>query len=670
MSEKNYDSIAKTICNKPSDISCDDCFRRKIGSICEGFSRCRISEKTNEQLDYVLSDIDNHTFLRACAGSGKTEVVGLKAAYEIKKWRVKNKGIAILSFTNDATNVIRDRVKQFSGKSKLYPHFIGTLSGFIYSYIVQPFSYKWTGYQGSKGDFSINIVDEDMETFSNHWLESFKCPIPYINSRSTNSIYAHQIGFDVIKKDFYFRIVHTTVWLKDYYRSESVQNYISKQREKRRFPNYLEERYIRESFSECKKRFWEQGFANFDDMNILAIRILRSEICDEMVNRFPVIIIDECQDLSGNELMVLEYLKNKGCCIHFIGDMNQSIYDFKMVTPENIESYVKDFKLFSLNKNFRSCKEIVDFSNRLIKNESSQSENVESKFGKQSLLYIEYNVPEEAVETYEQLLNKLNLTGSVNRVLVKQNSLKKRLERTTEDEFDRSEPLIVAIQLWKKKTPNHMGRALELAGFQISKWFGGGKTKQSYYCPKDINSIYAWRIFLMHVLNDMVNLQVLSDMNKTYGNWHRGSIEKLNLIIKDRYGIISDYDSNESREIENLVTSTNFRTSRGNTDKLISLSSEISVSNIPVMTIHASKGCTYDSILVISSTKESSDGGHWKKHWLQDDGEGKRIGYVASTRAKYLLVWGVPKLNARDRSLIESYGFISAKEVINKERED
>lgn len=89
------------------------------------------------------------------------------------------------------------------------------------------------------------------------------------------------------------------------------------------------------------------------------------------------------------------------------------------------------------------------------------------------------------------------------------------------------------------------------------------------------------------------------------------------------------------------------------------------VTDIPVMTIHGSKGCTYDTTLVISSENAQSEGGHWKAHWIEGDGEAKRIGYVASTRAKYLLVWGVPILKKKDRELLENYGFISSEEVTN-----
>lgn len=37
---------------------------------------------SEEQLDFILHPIDKACFLKACPGSGKTEVVGIKAAYE------------------------------------------------------------------------------------------------------------------------------------------------------------------------------------------------------------------------------------------------------------------------------------------------------------------------------------------------------------------------------------------------------------------------------------------------------------------------------------------------------------------------------------------------------------------------------------------------------------
>ncbi len=662
--EKTQENIAKIICEKPDSITCDECYLLSNGKICEGFGHCRISEKTAEQLDYVVSAKADNIFLRACAGSGKTEVVGLKTAYEMKQWDSYNQGMAVLTFTNDATNVITERVKQFIGKSNIYPHYIGTLSSFIHSYIVQPFAYRTREFEGKNSDFSFRIIDRDMPIYANHWLESYRCKISYIDSnKRLNPIYAYQVGYDMEKKDFYFYIGKNIVlWLKDYYTSDSFQAFVREKRQQGR--GTWEFQYVRDCFRECKKAFWKNGFATFDDLNYLAVEILVKIAGDKIASRFPVIFIDECQDLSGNELKVLCLLQKRGCAIHCIGDLNQSIYEFKRVEPKEIKEYVKDFSLKGLNVNFRSCKEIMELSERLINSTVSKSVIEKSKFGAHALIYIEYDDPEDTIGSYTKLLEKNSFLDKENRILVRQNSLRLQLEKSTHNDYDRKEPLIVAVQLWQKGLQQQMISALELAGLQISKWFGGGRTRINYYCPEEVNSVFQWRIFLMNVLNDILLSDKLSNFDMTYGKWHECARKELGDIIKKHYLIISDYDEKHSRDLENLINGKSYRVSVGNSNVVIG-ELKMGISNsIPIMTIHGSKGCTFDTTLVISSKSTKSKGAHWKEHWINGSGEAKRIGYVASTRARYLLVWGVPKLKKGDRDLLESYGFVNAKELL------
>lgn len=233
--EECQEKIANVICEKPAEITCEECYLLAEGEICKGYKQCRISEKTVEQLEYVLMSKEENVFLKACAGSGKTEVVGLKTAYEMKKWNLYNQGIAVLTFTNDATNVIIDRVRQFTGKSNTYPHYIGTLSSFIHSYIVQPFAYKLRGFKGKDGDFSFQIIERNMPIYTNHWLGTYQCKISYIDSKSNWSpILAHQMGYDMEKRDFYFYVGKNKMeWLSEYYTSVSLQSFIKEKREER-----------------------------------------------------------------------------------------------------------------------------------------------------------------------------------------------------------------------------------------------------------------------------------------------------------------------------------------------------------------------------------------------------------------------------------------------------
>ncbi|MCJ8346559.1 UvrD-helicase domain-containing protein, partial [bacterium] len=110
-------SIANSLCNKSKDLSFLECFTKHKNSIaCPSLLSCRIEEKSIEQLDYIMSSIEKNIYLSACPGSGKTETLALKCAYEFIRWNSVG-GIAVLTFTSCAASVISDRVSQFTGKS-------------------------------------------------------------------------------------------------------------------------------------------------------------------------------------------------------------------------------------------------------------------------------------------------------------------------------------------------------------------------------------------------------------------------------------------------------------------------------------------------------------------------------------------------------------------------
>ena len=84
--------------------------------------------------------------------------------------------------------------------------------------------------------------------------------------------------------------------------------------------------YLKKQIKECKLKFWHDGLANFDDMNLIAHRCLRDEtICHYISRKFPVILIDECQDLSVSELRILSFLIRARTTVHYIGDLHQAI---------------------------------------------------------------------------------------------------------------------------------------------------------------------------------------------------------------------------------------------------------------------------------------------------------------------------------------------------------
>ena len=98
----------------------------------------------------------------ACPGSGKTTLLVAKLAILANKWNYRTKGICVLSHTNAARDEIEKRLGHNAvGRYLLaYPHFIGTIHGFVDQFLALP----WLR---SKG-YPIKIVNTEL-CLSKRW---------------------------------------------------------------------------------------------------------------------------------------------------------------------------------------------------------------------------------------------------------------------------------------------------------------------------------------------------------------------------------------------------------------------------------------------------------------------------------------------------------------------
>lgn len=619
----------------------------------EKFILEKVREKTEEQLQYILLSINQNVFLEACAGSGKTEVVGMKAAYEINRWNNQIGGLAILTFTNEATETIQKRVNQFLNRSSLYPHYIGTLTGFIHGYISQSFGSIYIKNNKSETNRSYSLIEKDTSVFNNSWLTKYKFKTQYLtNSGGKLDIYAHQVYYDNKIEDFIINLFNTSVSLKEYYESKVYQDFVQALRAEKQQPWLLQYEYIKDQFKENKAAFYKDGFANFEDMYHLAYYVLKNNsfVAKQVVRRFPVIIIDECQDLSWVELAILKILDDAGATLHFVGDLNQAIYEFKDADPESTLEAVATFNCLKLTNNFRSHDSIVKVSTKVASISQKMTGHATCNFVRESVCYYEYNDIQSLKDKYIKFLKANNIAIKDSTMLVRQQKLKDILGNSQESPH----PILEAMHLWNKGVPSNQIQVLELVGQGLQKYFGVTKNKRSYYCPVSVDSLYRWRIFLKEYLNLFNEYpELMTFDNKTYGEWYKLFRENAINIINKAYKNLKPYDK-EERDFSKIKIICPSGTAKNN----IILNSITSKGNYPeINTIHAAKGKEYDSVMVISSERNTGQGdGHWKK-WIDEKGEGRRIGYVANSRAKYSLVWAVPILTDAEKSLIESYGF-------------
>lgn len=128
-----------------------------------------------------------------------------------------------------------------------------------------------------------------------------------------------------------------------------------------------------EAFKTYEELLAKKRFLDFSSMMSIAVNELQTnkELLKEVRDKYTHITVDEYQDVNPiqEELVRLLAGENSNLCI--VGDDDQSIYQWRGSTIENILKFTKRYKdvyTFPLPKNYRSTKLVVDCANTVIKN--------------------------------------------------------------------------------------------------------------------------------------------------------------------------------------------------------------------------------------------------------------------------------------------------------------
>ena len=111
----------------------------------------------------------------------------------------------------------------------------------------------------------------------------------------------------------------------------------------------------------------ERNAVDFSDIELMTIDLLRdenggqTEFAKELSKSLKVIIVDEFQDSNDIQYEIFRLLSQDKKNLFFVGDIKQSIYQFRGANPIVFQRLTKDpdFRVIDLNKNFRSCDEVI-----------------------------------------------------------------------------------------------------------------------------------------------------------------------------------------------------------------------------------------------------------------------------------------------------------------------
>ncbi len=124
---------------------------------------------------------------------------------------------------------------------------------------------------------------------------------------------------------------------------------------------------FKEKYNELKR---EENAVDFADLEFLSIELFQNEeVLSDIKNKYEYIFVDEYQDVNAVQEEIVKKISSNNAFM--VGDSKQSIYGFRGCNPKYFtDKFIRYEKkeggeAISLNKNFRSAKNIVNAVNNV-----------------------------------------------------------------------------------------------------------------------------------------------------------------------------------------------------------------------------------------------------------------------------------------------------------------
>ncbi len=292
-------------------------------------------DELNEEQRRAVEHIDGPLLILAGAGSGKTRVITNRVAYLIQ-WGIAPSNILALSFTNKASEEMRQRVAQLTGPDLAESVYLSTfhsLGADILRRDIDVLDYDKPFTILDQND-QISVVEEAMKELN---IDRSAIAPPKL------------LGM-ISRAKMEFREPENLKDLKHNPHMPRAQK--------------VYERY--------QRALRGLNAVDFDDLLCLPIEIFREneDIRQKYGERFQYVMVDEYQDTNRTQLILLRELVRDHQNLCVVGDDDQSIYGFRGALAENILEFEQMFdntEVIKLEQNYRSTNTILEAANALIR---------------------------------------------------------------------------------------------------------------------------------------------------------------------------------------------------------------------------------------------------------------------------------------------------------------
>ncbi|MGB6268634.1 MAG: UvrD-helicase domain-containing protein [Olleya sp.] len=308
-----------------------------------------LSQLNDAQLEPTLQK-DGPIIIIAGAGSGKTRVLTYRIAYLMSQG-VDAFSILALTFTNKAAREMKERISQIVGASEAKNLWMGTFHS-VFAKILR--------FEGHHLGFPSNFTIYDTQ-----------------DSQKLLGSIIKEMGLDkdlYKTKQVYSRISsykNSLITVKAYFNNPDLMEADAMARRPK----------MGEVYQAYVDRCFKAGAMDFDDLLLRTNELLTRfpSVLAQYQDKFRYILVDEYQDTNHSQYLIVRALADRFQNICVVGDDAQSIYAFRGANINNILNFQKDYddvKLYRLEQNYRSTKNIVGAANSVIEHNKTKLEKV------------------------------------------------------------------------------------------------------------------------------------------------------------------------------------------------------------------------------------------------------------------------------------------------------
>ena len=283
---------------------------------------------------------DGAMIVIAGAGSGKTRVLTVRIA-NLMHQGVDAFNILALTFTNKAAREMKKRIAEIVGNNEAKNLWMGTFHS-VFAKILRS--------EAEKLGYPSNFTIYDSQ-------DSLRCLGGIIKEM--------QLDKDIYKpKQILGRISqykNSLITVRAYYNNPELQEADAMSKKPR----------MGEIYNNYVERCFKSGAMDFDDLLLKTNELLNRfpDVLAKYQDRFRYILVDEYQDTNHSQYLIVKALSDRFQNICVVGDDAQSIYAFRGANINNIINFQKDYdgvKMYRLEQNYRSSKNIVEAANNVI----------------------------------------------------------------------------------------------------------------------------------------------------------------------------------------------------------------------------------------------------------------------------------------------------------------